>query len=118
MTITTFLILMVRRLYMEKIHINQYVQLYDFLNELKDVQRLEKVLIARSLFFKKNHCMPTEESPKRKGAICNTPANAVDILKTLSRAANSKGLAIVKLKQKLQYCSHIMCFRSGFAQML
>ena len=57
--------------------------------------------------------MPTEESPKRKGAICNIPANAVDILKTLSRAADSKGLAIVKLKQKLQYCGHICVLGVG-----
>ena len=38
-----------------------------------------------------------------KGAICNISVNLVIIWNTLSHAADSNGLVVLKIKQKLQY---------------
>ena len=64
--------------------------------EFRDIRRLERVLVARQLLFKK--IMPKGQSPKLKGALCNIPIDIVDDCNTLQRPADSNGIIIVKLK--------------------
>ena len=61
--------------------------------EFRDIRRLERVLVARRLLFKK--IMPKGQSPKLKGALCNIP---IDDCNTLQRPADSNSIIIVKLK--------------------
>ena len=70
------------------------LQLYDFPNQLEDVQSLEKVLIVILLLFKKLTIMPKGQG---KGAICNISVDVVDTCNTLSRAADRNGLVVVKI---------------------
>ena len=76
-------------------------------NEFSNLRKLEKVLIAKRLLFKKISIMPKGQFPKLKGAICNVPVENVDISKFLPRRADSNGLVIVKLKRKLEYKGHV-----------
>ena len=46
---------------------------------LKNIRRLERVLIARWLLLNKIHIMPKGQSPTIKGAICNVPVDTVDL---------------------------------------
>ena len=56
------------------------------------------VLVARQLLFKKINIIPKGQSPKLKGALCNTPIDVVDVCNTPPRPAVSNGIIIVKLK--------------------
>lgn len=85
--------------------IRNELQLYDFPNELKSVRSLEKVLIARKLLFKKITVLPKGQSPKMQ--FCNIPVDVLDVCNTMSCAAGSSGLAIAKLKQRLEYAGHV-----------
>ena len=40
---------------------------------LKDMNRLEKTLIAKRILFKKIMIMPKGQQPKIRGAVCNIP---------------------------------------------
>ena len=75
--------------------------------EFRDIRRLERVLIARRLLFKKISIMPKCQSPKLKGALCYVPRDAVDVCKRLTRRADSNGIVIVRLKRKLQCRGHV-----------
>ena len=75
--------------------------------EFRDIRRVEKVLVARKLLFKKISIMPKAQSPKLKGALCNVPIDVVDICNTLPRPADINGTVVVKLKGKLQYRDHV-----------
>ena len=81
--------------------------LYNFLVELWRNHRLERVLIARRLQFKKVTIMLKGQSPTFKGTICNVPIDVVSTCNTLPRPANINGLVIVKLKRKLEYRGHV-----------
>ena len=83
------------------------LQICHFLVELRCIHRLERVLIARRLQFKKVTIMLKGESPKFKGTICNVPKYVVFTCNTLPHAANINGLVTVKLKKKLEYRGHI-----------
>ena len=74
---------------------------------LSDVNRLERVLIAKRILFKKVVIMPKGNSPKIKGAICNVPIEAEDVCNILPRPACSNGLLVLKLKRKLMYHGHV-----------
>ena len=87
--------------------VSNSLEVYDFPEDLKNIRRLERVLIARRLLFKKIHIMPKGQSPKMKGAVCNVPIDTVDISNTLPRPSDSNGLIIVKLKRKLEYRGHV-----------
>ena len=75
--------------------------------EFRDNQRLERVLVARRLLFKKISIMPKGQPPKLKGALCNITIDVVDVCNTLPRPADRNGIIIVKLKGKLQYRGHV-----------
>ena len=83
------------------------LEIYEFLDDLKNIRRLEKVLIAKQILFKKLHIMPKGQSPKIRGATCNVPIDTIDISNTLPRQADINGLVIVKLKRKLEYRGHL-----------
>ena len=69
-------------------------------HEFRDIRRLEKVLVARGILFKKFTIMPRGESPKLKGTIYNFPVYVADVCNTLLGASDSNGLVIVRLKRK------------------
>ena len=75
--------------------------------EFRDIQRLERALVARQLPFKKISIVPKSQSPKLKEALCNIPIDTSDVCNTLPRPADSNGIIIVKLKGKLQYKGHV-----------
>ena len=78
-------------------------------NEFRDLRRLERVLVAKRILFKKVTVMPTKgQSPKMKGSICNIPISEIDNnCNSLPRPADSKGVIIVKLKRKAAYRGHM-----------
>ena len=53
--------------------------------------------------------MPKGHFPKLKGAVCNFLIGASDITNVLSHGADSSGLLMVKLKNKLSFRGHV-CF--------
>ena len=64
--------------------------------EVRDIQRLERFLIARQPPFKKISIMWKGQSAKLKGTLCNVPIDVVDIFRTLPCSADSNGIVIVK----------------------
>ena len=74
---------------------------------LSNLNRLEKVLIARRILFKKVSIMPKGRFPKLKGSICNIPIETAEVTNVLPRGADSNGLIVVKLKRKLSYRGHV-----------
>ena len=74
---------------------------------LSVVNRLERVLVAKRILFKKVIIMPKGNAPKVKGAICNVPTEAEIICDTLPRPAHSNGLLLLKLKRKLMYRGNV-----------
>ena len=71
------------------------------LNEFQDLRRLERVLVAKRILFKKVTVMPKGQSPKVKGSICNIPISEIDNnCNSLPRTAKSNGVSIVKRKRK------------------
>ena len=77
--------------------------------EIKNLNRLERILIARRILLKKVTIMPKSQFPKLKSAICNIAIDTSDITNVLPHGADSSGLIIVKLKRKLSFRSHV-CF--------
>ena len=59
------------------------LQVSHHLHEFRDIGRLEKVLIARRLLFKKITIMPKSEPSKLKSAICNVPVDVADPCNTV-----------------------------------
>ena len=83
------------------------LEIYDLPPFLPKLRRLEKVLIAKRLLFKKIAIMPKGQSPKLKGAICNVPLENESVCDTLPRGADSNGIVMLKLKRKLVYRGHV-----------
>ena len=78
-------------------------------NEFQDLCWLERVLVAKSILFKKVTVMPKGLSPKVKGSICNIPISEIDNnCNSLPRPADSNGAIIVKLKSKAAYHGHVL----------
>ena len=75
--------------------------------ELRDIRRLKKVLVASRLIFKKISIMPKGQLPKLKDVLCNVAIDVVDICNTLPQPADSNGSVMVKLKRKLKYSDHV-----------
>ena len=76
--------------------------------EFRDLRRLERVLVAERILFKKVTVMPKVQSPKVKGSICNIPISEIDNnCNSLPRPADSNGVIIVKLKRKAAYRGHV-----------
>ena len=77
--------------------------------EFRNLRRLETVLVARRILFKKVTVMPKGQSPKVKGSICNIPVSDIDSnCNSLPRPADSNGVIVVKLKRKVEYRGHVL----------
>ena len=73
------------------------LEIYNLPCNLSDINRLERVLVAKRLLFKKVVIMPKGNSPKIKGAICNVPVHTEEVCNVL----------VLKLKRKLMYRGHV-----------
>ena len=98
--------------YLKKFHIPSQavcnkVQIFETPAEIKKLNRLERIFIARRILFKKVTIMPKGQFPKLKGAICNIPTETSDIANVLPCSVDSSGLIMVK--PKLSVRGHV-CF--------
>ena len=84
------------------------LEIFVFPPYLPKLRRLEKVVIAKRLLFKKIVIMPKGQSPKLKGAICNVPLETESACDTLPRGADSNSIVMLKLKRKLVYRGHVL----------
>ena len=77
-------------------------------DELKDLKKLEKILISRGIIFKKIAIMHRKgEFAKSKGSICNIPIETANICNILASHADSNELIVVKLKRDLKYRDYV-----------
>ena len=83
------------------------LEVFEFPKELKGLKKLEKIIIAKRLLFKKIAIMPKGQAPKLRGAICNVPLDTEDVCNTLPRGADSNGIITVTLKRRLMYRGHV-----------
>ena len=68
--------------------------------EFRNLRRLETVLVAKRILFKKVTVMPKGQSPKVKDSICNIPISEKDSnCNSLPRPADSNGVIVIKLKK-------------------
>ena len=87
--------------------VSNKLQIFQLPSELRNVRRLERILIARRIVFKKVTIMPKGQAPKLKGALCNIPIDINDVSTVLPRNPDSNGIILVKLKRKLEYRGHV-----------
>ena len=87
--------------------VSNKLDIYDFPDDLSNLNRLEKAIISRRILFKKVTIMPKGQTPKLKGSICNVPIDTVDVANTLPQGADSNGIVMIKLKRKLVYRGHV-----------
>ena len=74
---------------------------------LKDLKKLEEVLISKRILFKKIAMMHGKgQFSKIKGIICNIPIEVANVYNTLPRPSVSNGLMVVKLTRDHKYRSH------------
>ena len=98
--------------------VSKKFEIFNLPDNLVSTRRLERVLVAMRILFKKVTIVSKGQSPKIRGAACNfLVENAADNCKTLPRPADSNGLIIVKLKRKVQYKSNVL-FESVRPQVL
>ena len=77
-------------------------------DELKDLKKLEKVLILKRTLFKKIATMSNKgDSFKIKGSILNVPIETANICNLLPRSAVSNKLIVGKLKRDPKYRDHV-----------
>ena len=75
---------------------------------LKDLKKLEKVLISKRILSKKIAITHGKgEFSKIKGSICNIPIEVANVCNILPRPSVSNGLIVVKLKRDLKYRGHV-----------
>ena len=92
--------------YLNKSHITAQADLW---GPSRNLNRIERILIARRILFKNVTITPKGQFPKLRGAICNTPIDSSDITSVLPHGANKSGLIMVKSKHKLSFQGHL-CF--------
>ena len=98
------------------------LELFDFPDHLRNINKLERVLISQRILFSKISIMPKSISyrlkflfaslngqfPKIKGTICNIPVKTESICETLPRTLNESNMLFIKLKKKLSFKSHVL----------
>ena len=70
---------------------------------LSRLNKLERLLIALRILFKKASIIPKGRLPKLRESICHIPIDVANITNVLPRGAESNDL---KLKRKLCYHGH------------
>ena len=77
----------------------------DLPDKIKLLNRLEKVLIAKQILFKKVTIMPKGQQPKIKGSVCNIPVQANAVSDCLPQS--NENIILVKLKRKIEFRGHV-----------
>ncbi|XP_066925556.1 uncharacterized protein [Clytia hemisphaerica] len=83
------------------------LQMADLPERFSDIRKLEKIIIAKRLLFKRITIMSKGQAPKMKGAICNVPIKADDICNILPRGMDNNGVVRVALKKKMSFKSNV-----------
>ena len=60
------------------------LEIFDFPDDLANLNRLEKAIISRRILFKKVTIMPKGQSPNLKGSICNVPIDTAGVASTFT----------------------------------
>ena len=76
-------------------------------SELKDLYKLETILIAQRICFQKIIIMPKGQQLKSKGSIINIPVECDTTCSMLPRPPSASGILMLKLKRKLNYHGHV-----------
>ena len=71
--------------------VDNKLQLFDQPPVISNLRKLEKVIIAKRLLFKKVAIMPKGQQPKMKGAICNVPNESEQVRNILPRGMDNNG---------------------------
>ena len=103
------------RSYLKKCHISaqavcNMLQFFETPSEIKNLNRLEPILISRRILFKMMTIMPKGQFPKLKVVICYIIIETSHIKYVLLQDADSSGIIMVKLQRKLSSHGHV-CFR-------
>jgi len=91
--------------------ISNKLQLFDFPDKLKDIGKLERILLSQRILFHRVTIMPKGEFPKLKGAICNIPVETGNVCNVLLRGVDSSNVVFVQLKRKLSHKFPVMTER-------
>eukprot|EP00111_Clytia_hemisphaerica_P014081 TCONS_00041443-protein len=83
------------------------LQITNLPERFSDIRKLEKIIIAKRLLFKRITIMSKGQAPKMKGAICNVPIKADDICNILPRGMDNNGVVRVALKKKMSFKSNV-----------
>ena len=65
--------------------VSNKLELYNLSTEFWSIRKLEKVLIAKRILFKKIAIMPCGQMEKITGTICNVPVDNIDVTNLLPR---------------------------------
>ena len=84
------------------------LEVFDLPVEFQSIRKLEMVLIAKRLLFKKVTIMPYGQMPKIFETICNMPADTLEVTDLLPHSTDSNWLVYVKLKRKLKDHGHVL----------
>ena len=76
-------------------------------SELKDLYKLETILIAQRICFQNIIIMPKGQQLKSKGSIINIPVVCDTTCSMLPRPPSASGILMLKLKRKLNYHGHV-----------
>jgi len=66
--------------------VSNNLQIFSLPESISTLRRLEKVIIAKRILFKRVAIMPKGQCPKIKGSICNVPIKADEISNVLPDA--------------------------------
>ena len=88
--------------------VSNKLEVFDLPTEFQSIRKLERVLIAKRVLFKRITGLSRGQVEKITGTICNIPVDDIDIYNLLPRTADSTGLVIVELKGNLEYGGHVL----------
>ena len=91
------------------------LKIFPALDESKRLNKNESALISQTILFKKIVVMSKDRSLKLKVSIRNIPIHVNEITNILPHGAERHGLAIAKLRRKLNFCGHAY-FESVFPE--
>ena len=69
--------------------VSNKLEVHNLPPKFERIRKLEKVLIAKRILFKKVAIIPCEQMEKITGAICNIPVDNIDATNLLPRTAES-----------------------------
>ena len=70
--------------------VSNKLQIFDLPDHLRDIRKLERILVAQRILFSKVRIMHKGEFPKLQGAICNVPIETPNVCKVLPRGSDIK----------------------------